>query len=256
METMVLIAGFTGVYADENLASALAGRAVTELDLSDIEGTNCYCDPESEKEIVRRIGALDAVGDDILPVRFIDSGDYHYLSCITGGMVEEPFCLLLLDNHPDTQDPAFGGLLSCGGWVSELARRSSFLKAVISVGPDGLCRVSESVSGSLSETERVPLHETAALLERFRLSDKGYLPLFVSIDKDVLSEDYARTNWSHGTMTLEELETILREVFRSRVLGVDICGEKPSSKGGDGEDFIIDREANLRIMNVISELNN
>lgn len=253
METRVLIAGFSGVYADENLAPSLGGRNVTELDFSDIEGTNCYCDPEAEMEIARRLGSVPAA-EDTLPVRFIDSGDYHYVSCITGGMVGEPFVLLLLDNHPDTQDPAFGGLLSCGGWVSELARRNRFLQAVISAGPDGLCRVADASGGELSETESVPLSEARALLGRFRKGAKGGLPFIVSIDKDVLSEDFARTNWSQGSMSFDELEAILGEAFRSRVLAVDICGEKPSSKGGDGEDFRINRVADIRILDMIDSL--
>ena len=41
--------------------------------------------------------------------------------------IDMPFRLILFDNHTDMQPPAFGGLLSCGGWAAEaLEKTSSF----------------------------------------------------------------------------------------------------------------------------------
>lgn len=74
------------------------------------------------------------------------------------------------------------------------------------------------------------------------------LPLYISIDKDVLGTEYTETNWSQGDMSIDGLERLL-SVFlggqgeekntdacrnderyaggirHSRILGVDVCGE-------------------------------
>ena len=52
------------------------------------------------------------------------------------------------------------------------------------------------------------------------------LPIYISIDKDVLERSDARTNWNQGDMPVILLEKLLLEVFeRQRVIGADICGE-------------------------------
>ena len=42
----------------------------------------------------------------------------------------------MFDNHTDMQPPAFGGLLSCGGWVAEAIEELPLLREVILAGPD------------------------------------------------------------------------------------------------------------------------
>ena len=52
------------------------------------------------------------------------------------------------------------------------------------------------------------------------------LPIYISIDKDVLDRNSARTNWNQGEMPFPVLEGLLLEVFEhQRVIGADICGE-------------------------------
>src|SRR5690606_21890814 len=53
---------------------------------------------------------------------------------------------------------------------------------------------------------------------------------YVSIDKDVLQQSDAYTNWDHGKMRLSTLLFYLQKIFQlTRVEGVDICGEAPLS---------------------------
>jgi hypothetical protein len=66
--------------------------------------------------------------------------------------------------------------------------------------------------------------------------------LYISIDLDWLSQDFARTNWNQGIGTLDGLMEILREaVAGNRIAGVDICGGITSAQGGKAEDFAVNR---------------
>lgn len=51
---------------------------------------------------------------------------------------------------------------------------------------------------------------------------------YICIDKDVLDEKYAVTNWDQGKMSMRMLEQILKTlVTEYDVIGVDICGMYP-----------------------------
>ena len=146
-----------------------------------------------------------AGGDPALP-RYLGSGDYHYVSYLRIKQLQEPFGLVLLDQHPDDQPGAFGdGLLSCGNWVSEARRTLPFLRTDVWVQ-----RISD-----------LP----AALAT---LSAWPELPLFLSIDLDVLSPAEFRTDWDQGEMRFAQLQEAVRAICRGRrLLGVDICGAAP-----------------------------
>lgn len=56
------------------------------------------------------------------------------------------------------------------------------------------------------------------------------IPIYISVDKDVLSKDFASTNWDQGGLTLELLSgaiSMLLDCFN--VIGMDVCGEPDSS---------------------------
>lgn len=247
----VQIADFSGVYEEENLGSrlreAFPGLLVKTVSLSDIEGSQCYCDPDAETMILDRMPPFPGGG---FHVRFVDSGDYHYMSCLALQDKYEPFALLLLDNHSDMQQPMIGDVLSCGGWVRTLALRNPNMRKVLSIGPSGKCTL---YGPGLEPWHDEPLSEAVSFTVH---NCGGDLPVFISIDKDVLREADASTNWDQGNMTLSTMETILQAAFSSgvRVLGADICGEKPSSKGGHSHDHEINANTNIKIINILSYL--
>ena len=100
---------FSGIYEEQQF---WRGKKVARVEARDIPGTNCYCDEDAMNEIRSRIAPYSS-GE----IHFIDSGNYHYMTRIWLEKIEEPFELLVFDNHTDMQPPAFGGLLSCGGWI-------------------------------------------------------------------------------------------------------------------------------------------
>ena len=199
-----LLMHMSSLFSDEEWSP----EGADHLDLTRLEGTRCYCDPAAEAAICQAIAGLP-----LRAVHWIDSGDYHYLSELWARKLSSPARLVLFDNHPDDQEPAFGAdLLSCGGWVAH-ARRTN------------------------------PL-----------LDDSSGL-LYISIDIDCLSRDYARTDWSQGETTLPQLLQQLDEVRRGHELaGVDICGGITLSQGGTAEDFAVNRRTRNALLEYFREV--
>jgi hypothetical protein len=75
-----------------------------------------------------------------------------------------------------------------------------FFKTVLSKGID---RVASEIAASLAGTN-----------------------VYISIDKDVLSTDYALTDWDQGKLSLAELAAVVQKIAAScNLVGADICGE-------------------------------
>lgn len=195
---------------------------VVDSDFSALEGTNCYCSDESAAQIRQAISGLP-----LCAVHRIGTGDYHYVSLFWLERVTEPFTLVLFDNHPDDQPTAFSpDTLSCGSWVAE-ARKLPFCQDVIWI-------------------RRTCLPENREVL----WPNKVYL----SIDLDVLSEEYARTDWDQGTMTLEELVKAIEAIKASSyILGVDICGGLTPQRGATDDDLTLNARTETSIISIFSD---
>ncbi len=177
------------------------------------------------------------------------SGDFHHLSLplIARTTTHRPMRVLVFDNHPDNMRFPFG--VHCGSWVSRVAA----LPHVARVDVVGI--TSQDIAAAHAwENRLLPLHrgrlrywsigvETswsrrlglrhafrsfdtasammAALLEDFALDDS---PVYLSIDKDVLAPDEARSNWDQGCLRVVDLEHAII-ALRHRLIGSDINGE-------------------------------
>ena len=200
------------------------------VDCRSMQGTNCYCDDIAKEELRQKIASFGPEG-----VHFFDSGNYHYVSLFWLEKLEEDFALVLFDHHPDMQPPSFGDITSCGGWVKEALEHLPHLKRVYMVGVD------ETL---LEELEPLPSQVVRGLPQ-----DEA-LPIYISLDKDVLSCEYARTDWSQGSMTLVELEEHLRGLLADyRIIGVDICGEKKDN--ATEEDLRINQSTNESLIEIL-----
>ena len=225
------------------------------IDCTQIPGTSRFCDPDSEKVLSKLIAGRFS------GIHFIDSGNYHYLTRLFTDSIPCPFDLLLLDHHPDMQEPAFGNVLSCGGWARDAFTNIPNLTQVLLVGidPDLEVEILDLVfDGVLAVTAEDLKHTGDNLaqdvLEMFSLLDP-HMPVYVSIDKDVLTKDYARTDWDQGGMTLPQLEAaVLRIAAGHRLLGADICGGLTPDKGGKGEDFDINLKTDLALEKLFGNL--
>lgn len=242
-ETVIM--NFSGIYKNQNFYKNYA-EEIFWTELSDLSGCNCYCDAEASDRIRKEIQAFTGKG-----LHFIDSGNYHYMTRLWLEKLQIPFRLLVFDNHTDMQPPAFGGLLSCGGWIAASLEELPLLQEVILVGPDeeAYTQVEPDLQQKVLFLSREKLSTmTAEEKEGFFNNLSEDLPLYVSVDKDVLCKGDASTTWSQGDMLLSELMSFLELVLeRQNILGMDVCGE--CDMDSCSEDFLNDHanEAILRL---------
>ena len=225
---------FSGIYKQQQFwQTGEIQRNISWVEVQELPGSNCYCYGDAMETLRQKLEEFDADG-----IHFIDSGNYHYMSRIWLEKLNTPFRLVVFDNHTDMQPPAFGGLLSCGGWVAASLEELPLLKEVLLVGPD---------QEAFDQTEPV-LREKVRFLSREKLGEMtleekisffeeltAEFPTYLSVDKDVLCPEEASTTWSQGEMTLEELCQFVKILLEKQdILGMDVCGEcDPDACEGD-----------------------
>ena len=251
---IVTIQDFTGVYAEQPFMQGLRELAASNgdihwLDCTKIEGTDCYCDDEAQDALNKMMDEAVATATNTSAtstpgIHFFDNGNYHYMSKLWTGRVQEPFDLVVFDHHPDMQPPRFEGILSCGGWIKEVLDHNKFVQNVIVIGvADHLV---EEIREDLSQANATEILNRVQFVKESELSavtleglspDRVHLtshstPVYISIDKDALSTAEAATNWDQGSLTFEQLAKTLKVLAENRkILGIDICGERARDMG-------------------------
>ncbi len=209
---------------------------------------------------IERARARIAQSADPLPsITFLGSGDFHHLAALLAERVQTPFTLLHFDNHPDWVRLA--PRWHCGSWVNRVLALPN-VRRVVTLGPcsDDLVdpgrkggnlpaldagrlvlfpwehapsRVRRRIADGPGHAWRdghiewrnlsgVPVDEAVAMVLAAIPTDD----VWITIDKDVLPEHEALTNWDQGLMPLATLLAMLRAIGQQRrVLGADICGE-------------------------------
>ena len=226
MTTNHLILDFSHVYCDEKIPK---NDKVHWLDCSDITECDLYCSKRAE-EIRARIAPYGIHG-----IHFWDSGNYHYVTGIMTTLIKQKISLILLDHHTDMQKPMIEQMTSCGDWAGKVLKTNPWLQQLILIGPQEsdilqIYREKEGlVSGAELQEKLITFseEEIQSVEDENKISGiKRNLPVYISIDKDILDEEYSETNWSQGKMPLPVLERLLMPFLTSgNILGIDICGE-------------------------------
>ncbi len=183
---------------------------------------------------------------------FFGSGDFHHLSlplierCADRG----PFQVIVLDNHPDNMRFPFG--VHCGSWVHRVAALEcvSHVHVVgITSGDIGRAHAWENVlrpllarrltywsSGvdtrwarRLGLARQFRSFESIDVLVEVFAREQALVtePTYLSIDKDVFSNEVIQTNWDQGRMRADHAQTLIASL-RQGIVGSDINGEVSS----------------------------
>lgn len=258
---MNLVLNFTHTYSVDWIEE---NKELKCIDCSDIAGTDMYCTPEAEEELESRLSEFPLGG-----IHFIDSGNYHYMTRLFTKRISGPYNLVFFDNHNDMQPTMIPELLSCGAWAKQVIEEDENLQRLILIGPgektindidvansDKLVCVSReelrewSMEEGCDETASEEGQNMPVGKPHYRLREKLAerlaevsmdLPLYVSVDKDVMGEEYARTNWDQGDMSLETLKELLKYIYSrltdcgGKLIAVDICGELPQKDASFAE---------------------
>jgi hypothetical protein len=196
----------------------------------------------------------DAMPPDEPAVTFYGSGDFHHVTLALLARIRQPFNLLVLDKHPDWMRGI--PFLHCGTWLRH-ALRSPYLRRAFLCGGETdfdnayrwLAPWPEIAAGRVVVFPArrrfagrgwagVRLHpllsESVSPADALQAALRPYLdelrryPLYVSIDKDVLTSQDAAVNWDSGLLRLEHALTAL-ETFvaaaEGRLAGADVLGD-------------------------------
>lgn len=196
--------------------------------LSDIANNlRFYADSFGVAECGRRMDSLKEKSFCLL-----GSGDFHHLTLLRLERVMRPFHLVVFDNHLDSSFvfPRY----HCGNWMYH-ASRLPLCGRVTHIGSNdhrafgnrfGIRPLEKS--GRLSLLPGAECAGSGALDKLKRLMESGPegLPLYISIDKDVLNENEAPGDWDNGTMDMRSLTKMIEWIGRSFfIAGGDITGE-------------------------------
>jgi hypothetical protein len=209
--------------------------------------------------ICERLSEQGYGSEGVPEVTFYGSGDFHHLTAGLLRLVDEDVTVIHFDNHPDWA--SFPPTYNCGAWVNR-ALRLPHVRKVVTLGPcsddlswpelktanlaalrEGWLEIHpwrHAPSRVLGDYERGPAHRSrGGYIEWSNLADEDWRTtlldivtgiatraVWITIDKDVLVEEEAATNWDQGGMSVDHLiEAIKLLGLRKRVLGVDICGD-------------------------------
>lgn len=183
------------------------------------------------------------------------SGDFHHVSLALLRRLRRPCNLVVIDNHPDWMCAV--PFLHCGTWLYHAARLPhvgrvfhlggdvDFDNAYRWLAPRQLLRSRKTVvfpsrrrfGPGWADIAHEPLRpdgQTPVTLDRILHllqpfeKELAALPLYISLDKDVMIAADAAVNWDSGHLTLAEVGALLaglEHLAHGRLVGMDIVGD-------------------------------
>jgi hypothetical protein len=203
---------------------------------------------------------------------FMGSGDFHHMTALLLRDILDrhhaPTTLVHIDNHPDWVH--FRNGMHCGSWVNDAHAHRNIAK-VITIG---VCsrdlRNPERKGANLrwlraGKLELYPYdHEPSRVVADYgkgasyrqiggalhwhcisTIGEQRFLDqllgrietrsVYLTIDKDVLIDDDAVTNWDQGRMRMSYLLSLIGEIGRRhRIIGADVVGDYSAPRYGGG----------------------
>lgn len=233
---MLYLHNFSDIYNKQDFYKNFAYKIFDDTKLSGVRG---YMDDEAREHLMSEIRAYSKLS----AIHLLDSGNFHHLSRVYLDLIDKPFNLVVYDNHTDMQFSAFGNILSCGSWIADAYQTHEKLSRIFIVGADN--KYIEDCE--FNNNERVIFTENILKADL----DKG-LPIYLSVDKDVLSEEEFHSDWDQGRMSLPVLLNELKYLINNfNILGVDICGEPDIN---DSLNINLSNNINLELINIFVDI--
>ncbi|HSN01363.1 MAG TPA: hypothetical protein VLS52_10185 [Rudaea sp.] len=245
------------VAAQTSLHAIAPWQSVSTIDLRDLAPALRLWSRDRTVRLAR--ARIAAQAPDGATLHLLGSGDFHHLAAVLMERAKEPITVVHIDNHPDWVRLA--PRWHCGSWVNRALRLPQVERVVtLGVCSDDLVRP-DLKGGNLPALAagRIVLfpweHAPSRVWRRIpdgpgRHWENGHIhwqnlaqtglekaldgiisliataAVWLSIDKDVLDEREALTNWDQGRMPLSALLQIIDAIgARKRIVGADICGE-------------------------------
>ena len=208
---MLYLHNFTEIYEKQDFYKNFDYKIFENKKLSGVRG---YMDEKSGKYLLNEIkntGELSAL-------HFLDSGNYHHLSRLYIDLIKRPFNLIVYDNHTDMQFSAFGNILSCGSWIADVYKTCENIHNIIIIGAN------EQYIQDCEFRNDDKIIFTDSIFD-VKIAENN-LPIYISVDKDVLSKEEFVSDWDQGKMSVITLIKELKHLIKNfKILGTDICGE-------------------------------
>ncbi len=212
----------------------------------------------SRDKTMRRVGERLPV-QEVPTLSLLGSGDFHHVAVLLMQISATPMTIVHIDNHPDWMRLA--PRWHCGSWVNQALRLPNVAR-VVTLGPCSEDLTKPGVKGGnvpALASGKIALfpwkHAPSRLYHRIpdgagHRYESGFLiwrnlaetdldeslarilalietdAVWFSIDKDVLPESEALTNWDQGQMPLAAVTKTIETIgAHKRIVGADICGE-------------------------------
>lgn len=250
---------FTGVYDDEFVKNK---TTLKWIDCTDISGCNMYCSKQAEQKIGKRIDAVGIHGihfldsgnyhyvtkimtDRIKRPFTLVIFDHHtdMQKPLVEGMTscgdwalkvlkENAYLQQLILIGPDKKDinaieiaDKNNSIKKSGKLITFSAQEINENQLKQSIASTNDSPAGASYNSSIDTKAASILNTTKDITSKINKISSG-IPIYISIDKDILDKQISETNWSQGKMQLSTLEKIL-DVFlrKNKIIGIDICGE-------------------------------
>jgi hypothetical protein len=189
-------------------------------------------------------------------ITLLGSGDFHHLTYALLRRLRQPFNLLVIDKHPDWLRGV--PMAHCGAWLHHAAELPNvrrifhlggdhgFENAWRMLAPTKLLRSGKIVAlpavrrfhtGYWRDLPHQPLRpHFDRTVDRDRLEELlcpyleelDRLPLYISLDKDVMWMPESVVNWDSGHLDLMEVQEILQFFLKAasnELIGMDIVGD-------------------------------
>jgi arginase family enzyme len=191
-------------------------------------------------------------------VTFYGSNDFHHITLALVRRIRQPVNFVIFDNHPDYCEYYFG--LHCGCWLNHVIQLPTVKLAIHMGGNSGEFEDTwlrfntpwkHMTNGKLiifpadrkftgMKWHKVPQKEmrykwhilinkerVRRLLEPYADTLAKY-PLYITIDKDVMTRQHCLQNWNSGVLFRQEIIValeVLAEMSKGRILAIDITGD-------------------------------